>query len=250
VEGPFSVKVVAVNVRESIPLLNVAAIFWLTGTAEARFAGTVEVTVGAVVSVVAQVLKLQTKLLASALPEVSWADVVIVAVYVVLKARLAAGAKIAVLFGASKLTVPVTELTPVTKKVAVVIVKGFIAFVNVAVIFLLAGSQTSKLAGFVELIWGAIPVTVNICALVVAPEDVTVTFWATAGALTAIANVAVIWVLLTTDVALTVIPVPLKLIVAPVAKPDPVSVTGTLVPWAPLFALIELSVSVVTAACS
>jgi hypothetical protein len=64
------------------------------------------------------------------------------------------------------------------------------------------------------------------------------------------ANVAVIWVLLTTDVALTVIPVPLKLIVAPVAKPDPVSVTGTLVPWAPLFALIELSVSVVTAACS
>jgi hypothetical protein len=180
--------------------------------------------------VVAHVLKLQLKLLASALPVVSWAEVVIVAVYVVVKARLAVGAKIAVLFGASKATVPGTGLTPVTRNVAVVIVKGFIALVNVAVIFALAGSQASKLAGFVELTWGAIPVTVNVTAVVVLPDDVTVTFCATADAVAAMANVAVIWVLLTTDVALTVIPVPLMLIVAPEAKPVPVSVTATFAP--------------------
>ncbi len=228
--GPVTVNVVVFNVRESIPLLNVAVIFWLTGTAVARFAGTVEVTVGAVVSVVAQVSKLQTKFLASASPVVSWAEVVIVALYRVFMPRLALGVKIAVLFGASKATVPVTGLVPVTRNVAVVIVKGFIALVKVAVIFLLMGEQFKTLAGFVELTWGAFPVTVNVSALVAMPKDVTETFRAASEAFAAMANVAAICVLLTTDAPLTVIPVPLRLIVDPEAKPVPVSVTGTLAP--------------------
>ena len=55
-------------------------------------------------------------------------------------------------------------------------------------------------------------------------------------------NVAVICVALTTVVLLTVIPVPLRPMVAPAMKFVPVRVTGTLCPWTPLFGLIELSV--------
>ena len=63
VPGPVTVKVAAVNVRESIPSLNVAVIFPLVGTAVAAFAGTVELTVGAVVSTVVHDWKLHEKLL-------------------------------------------------------------------------------------------------------------------------------------------------------------------------------------------
>jgi hypothetical protein len=81
VPGPVRVKVVAVNVRESIPSLNAAVIaFKLVGTAVAVFAGTVELTVGAVVSKVVHDWKLHEKLLTSGLPVVSVAEVVIVAV--------------------------------------------------------------------------------------------------------------------------------------------------------------------------
>ena len=55
-------------------------------------------------------------------------------------------------------------------------------------------------------------------------------------------NVAVICVALSTVVLLTVIPVPLTPMVAPVAKFVPVSVTGPLRPCTPLFGLIEVSV--------
>src|SRR5256885_1576757 len=69
-----------VIVKASIASLKAAAIFWLMATPVAALAGTVKLTVGAVVSGVAPVVKLQTKLLASALPARSLAPVVIVAV--------------------------------------------------------------------------------------------------------------------------------------------------------------------------
>jgi hypothetical protein len=165
VPGPVSRNVVAVNVVESIPSLNVAVIFPLIGTAAAVFAGTVELTVGAVASAMRQDSKLHEKLLASGLPEVSWADVVIVAVYMASGARLLLGLKRAMLFVASQTTVPVTGFMPVTRNVAVLIVKGFIALVKAAVIFLLIGSQSNKLGGFVELTLGATTIAGEFCAL-------------------------------------------------------------------------------------
>ena len=65
-------------------------------TAVAALAGRVELTVGAVVSEVAPVVKLQMKSVASALPARSLAPVVTVAVYAVSGARLPAGVKVAV----------------------------------------------------------------------------------------------------------------------------------------------------------
>jgi hypothetical protein len=55
-------------------------------------------------------------------------------------------------------------------------------------------------------------------------------------------NVAVIRVALTTVVLLIAIPAPLSPIVAPETKFVPVSVTGTLCPWMPLFGPIEVNV--------
>src|SRR5947207_11707248 len=57
----FKVKVTWVIVNGSITSLKVAAIFWLMATPVAALAGTVELTVGAVVSGVAPVVKLQIK---------------------------------------------------------------------------------------------------------------------------------------------------------------------------------------------
>ena len=57
-------------------------------------------------------------------------------------------------------------------------------------------------------------------------------------------NVAVIDVLLATVVLLTVMPVPLRLIVDPARKFVPVRVTGTVAPWLPLLAAMEVSVGV------
>jgi hypothetical protein len=63
----------------------------------AALAGFVELTVGAVASETALVVKAQTKLLAKESPPRSLVPVVIVAVKVVLAARLAAGANVAIL---------------------------------------------------------------------------------------------------------------------------------------------------------
>ena len=73
-------KFAVVIVAGSIALLKVALTVWLIGTPVAISVGMVELTVGAVVSVDAPVVKLQTKLVASALPARSVAPVVIVAV--------------------------------------------------------------------------------------------------------------------------------------------------------------------------
>ena len=60
--GPVTVKVDPVMVVESIPWLKLAVIFWLVGTLTARLAGSVELTVGAVVSEAALVTKAECPL--------------------------------------------------------------------------------------------------------------------------------------------------------------------------------------------
>src|SRR6202171_6292336 len=127
-------------------------------------------------------------------------------------------------------------------KVAVVMVAGSMGLLKVAVIFLLMGTAVAPFAGFVEVTMGRSKFTVNVCEPLVLPELVTVTFWAPVGAFKAMVNVAVIDVPLTTVVLLTVMPVPLRPIVAPDAKFVPVSVTATAAPWMPLFGAIEVSV--------
>jgi hypothetical protein len=83
-------------VKGSIGSLKAAVTLWLMATPVAALAGTVAPTVGAVVSRVAPVVKVQTKSVASALPARSLAPVVTVAVYVVSGARALDGVKVAV----------------------------------------------------------------------------------------------------------------------------------------------------------
>src|ERR1700682_3844691 len=127
-------------------------------------------------------------------------------------------------------------------KVAVVMVAGSMGLLKVAVIFLLMGTAVAPFAGFVEVTMGRSKFTVNVCEPLVLPELVTVTFWAPVGAFEAMVSVAVIVVPLTTVVLLTVMPVPLRPIVAPDAKSVPVSVTPTVCPCVPELGLTELSV--------
>jgi hypothetical protein len=89
---------------------------------------------------------------------------------------------------------------------------------------------------------GAGGLTVNTTAEVVPPAVVMVTFAGPVAASAAMANVAVIWVLLATTTLLMVTPGFPILTVAPEAKFVPVSVTGTVVPCTPLVGLILLSV--------
>src|ERR1051326_2502834 len=94
--GPVTLKLAVLIVKGSIASLKVALIVWLIATAVAPLAGTGALTVGRVVSGVAPVVKLQLKLVASALPARPLAPVVIAAVYVVRGASALAGVKVAV----------------------------------------------------------------------------------------------------------------------------------------------------------
>ena len=78
--GPRSVNVAAVSVAAFIGSLNVALIGVLTGTPTAVSAGTVEVTVGAVVSGAVPVVKVHVRFIARPLPATSFEPVVTVAV--------------------------------------------------------------------------------------------------------------------------------------------------------------------------
>ena len=159
----FKVKVTVVIVKGSIASLKVAVTALLMVTPVAALAGTVELTVGAVVSGVAPVVKVHTLLTASALPAKSLDPVVIVAVYVVLAARLLAGVKTAVT--PVRVTTPETAVAPCFKvNVVVVIVKGSIASLKVAVIFVLVKTPVAALAGTVRVTVGAV---VSRAALVV-----------------------------------------------------------------------------------
>jgi hypothetical protein len=91
------VKLPLFNVVLVIASENVADIEELTATLDAVFAGEVEETNGAVISAAAPVVKLQLKLLSSALPDASFTALVIIAVYCVFARRLAEGTSVAVL---------------------------------------------------------------------------------------------------------------------------------------------------------
>src|SRR5277367_2725011 len=101
---------------------------------------------------IVEVVKLQTKLLTSGLPDRSWAPVVIVAVYVVPSARLADGVNVAILPVPSKVTTPVTPVA--TVKVMAFMVAGFIASLNVAVITVLGHTPGPPLGGATEITAG------------------------------------------------------------------------------------------------
>src|SRR6266699_822760 len=94
--GPITLKLAVLMVKGSIAALKVALMGWVIATAVAPLAGTVELTIGGVVSGVAPVVKLQLKSVASALPAKSLAPVVTAAVYMVSGARLPPGVKVAV----------------------------------------------------------------------------------------------------------------------------------------------------------
>jgi hypothetical protein len=121
-----------------------------TATAVAPLAGTVETTVGA-----GAVVKVHTKLAASAIPAGSFAPVVIVAVNKVPAARTVVGVKVAVV--PAKVTVPVTGVGPgpVNVKVTALTVAGFIASLNVAEIAVLTAAAVDPLSGTVETTVGA-----------------------------------------------------------------------------------------------
>jgi hypothetical protein len=90
--GPVKANVAAVIVAGFIASLNVAEIAVLTATSVAALVGIVEMTVGGTA-----VVKVHTKLAASAAPVGSLAPVVIVAVYKVPVARRADGVNVVVL---------------------------------------------------------------------------------------------------------------------------------------------------------
>src|SRR5579863_1976583 len=145
----------------SIASLNVAFTVALSGTPVATFAGLVSVIVGAVEFVAAPVVKVQgfgTAPGPRALPARSCAPLVTVAVNVVLGARFIVGANTAVLLPAEYVTVPATSVAPgpVTVKVVLLIVAGFIAALNIADTFWLMGTVIAPFAGFVEMIVGAL----------------------------------------------------------------------------------------------
>src|ERR1044071_449857 len=96
VDPCIKVEVAVLIVEGSIASLKVALMVWSIGTLVVPVPGRKALTMGAVVSGVAPVVKLQTKSTLSALPARSVASVVIVAVYVVRGARRTAGVKEAV----------------------------------------------------------------------------------------------------------------------------------------------------------
>jgi len=88
--GPVKVNVVALIVTGFIARLNDAEIVVTRDAVVVPLTGTVEITIGG-----AAVVKVQTKLAASAAPVGSFAPVVIVAMYKVPVARMALGVKVA-----------------------------------------------------------------------------------------------------------------------------------------------------------
>ena len=147
--GPAKVNVAEVIVAGFMASLKVAEIAASTATAEGPLAGTVETTVGG-----AAVVKVHAKLAASAAPAVSFAPVVIVAVYKVPVARSAVGVNVAVV--PAYATVPATGVAPgpVKVNVAEVIVAGFMARLKVAEIVALAVAAMAALTGTVEITVG------------------------------------------------------------------------------------------------
>ena len=127
--GPVNVNVAAVIVAGFIASSNAAVIAVLSATPVALLRGVTAVTVGGVVLAFAPVLKLHTKLLASAAPSGVVTPVVIVAVKLELMARWLVGVKVAlVAVVPEQATVPATAPAgPVRVKLDAVIVEQFTA---------------------------------------------------------------------------------------------------------------------------
>ena len=94
--GPVTVNVAVVIVEGSIASLNVALAAALRDTLMGESAGIVELTMGAVLSGIAPVVKLQVNALANGFPARSRTPVVIFAVNRVLAARALLGLNVAV----------------------------------------------------------------------------------------------------------------------------------------------------------
>jgi len=204
-------------------LLKVAAIFLLMGMLVAPLAGFVKVTVGGsavTVNVCGPLVPIAFVTVTFRAPVVAFRAMANVAVIDVLLTTV------------RLLTVTPVPLTATVDPAA--------KSVPVSVTFTVCPCVPEL--GLTEVSVAAPEFTVNACEPLIWLLLVTVTFWAPVGAFAAMVNVAVIDVLLTTVVLLTVTPVPLRLIVDPVAKFVPVRVTGTDVPWMPLLGVIEVSV--------
>jgi hypothetical protein len=150
--GPVNVNVAAFIVAGFIASLNAAETVVLTATPMDPFTGTVEITDGLGTGTV---VKVHTKLAASAAPVRSFAPAVIVAVYTVPVARAVVGVNAAVV--PAKVTVPATGVAPgpVKVKVAALIVAGFMASLNVAETAVLTGTPVAPIVGTVETTVGA-----------------------------------------------------------------------------------------------
>ena len=147
--GPANVNVAALIVAGFIASLNVAETVVSTATPVAPFTGIVEMTVGG-----GAVVKVHTKLAASAAPVRSFAPVVIVAMYKVLVARVVVGVNVAVV--PAKVTVPATSVAPgpAKVKVAELMVVAFMASLKVAEMGVLMGTALDPLTGTVEMTVG------------------------------------------------------------------------------------------------
>ena len=133
--GQDKLKLLLVMDRGSIGSPKMAVMTVLIGTPVAFASGTVELTVGAVVSVDAPVVNDHTKLPARDMPLVSVDAAVTVTVHIVLGGRLVEGkVRVATLPVATKLTTPVTGVPAgqAREKLAEVKVAGFIALLKAA----------------------------------------------------------------------------------------------------------------------
>jgi hypothetical protein len=146
-------------VRGFIARLKVALTDMAGQTPIAPAMGASEITAGGAQGLL-PVVKVHTKLLASAMPYTSVAPVVIVAVYIVLSARTLEGVKVAVVPAAAYVTVPATGVVPgpVNVKVVPLIVAGFIATLKVAVTSVLGHTPLAGLRGVAETTIGALTV--------------------------------------------------------------------------------------------
>jgi hypothetical protein len=146
---PLTEKLLAVTVEAFTASLKVTAIALEGATPVAPEIGEVEETVGPEVSGAWSVVKVKTKSEASGLPARSFTSTPMLAVYVVLGARGAAGTKVAV--APATLTVPVT---PATVKELGVTVEGCTASLKVTVTVVLTETAAWSFEGEVEMTVG------------------------------------------------------------------------------------------------
>jgi hypothetical protein len=229
--GPANLNVAPFIVVGSIARLNVAETVVLSATAVARFAGIVEIIVGAT-----SVVKVHTKLASSGLAAGSCAPVVIVAVYRVLAARTVAGVKVAV--DPEYVTTPTTGVAPgfFTVNVAPLIVAGFMASLKVAETRVLTATATAPAEGTVEITAGPVVVKLQTKLLISALPP---------------GSVAPVVIVATNKVLAASVVVGVKVAVAPLrvtdpatAPPGPVTVKDAILIDAGAITVLKVAVTV------